>query len=178
MTVDTAAFRHLTQAVIGAAIEVHRHLGPGLLESVYQECLAREMAARRLAFATQQSAPIVYKGVPLSAAYRLDLLVADLVVVEIKSVAALSPIHEAQTLTYMRIADCPVGLLINFNVPRLIDGVKRLVNGRASKGHFPPGAPRAAGRIAVTGAEASGTGVDQASVAVTPRAIDGPPDAY
>jgi GxxExxY protein len=133
MSVDLVAFHHLTQRIIGAAIEVHRHLGPGLLESIYQECLARELAARRLAFVTQRSAPIIYKDVPLSGSYQLDLLVEDVVVVEIKSVAALRAIHKAQILTYMRIADCPVGLLINFNVPRLIDGVKRLVNGRATR---------------------------------------------
>jgi GxxExxY protein len=133
MAVDLAAFDNLTERILGAAIDVHRHLGPGLLESVYQECLVRELAARRLSFVTQQSSPVLYKGVRLSGSYRVDLVVENCVVVEIKAVAALAPVHQAQTLTYMRIADCPVGLLINFNVPRLIDGVKRLVNGAASK---------------------------------------------
>ena len=133
MAVDLAAFEDLTQRILGAAIDVHRHLGPGLLESIYQECLVRELAARRLSFVSQQSSSILYKGVRLSGSYRLDLVVENCVVVEIKAVAALAPVHQAQTLTYMRIADCPVGLLINFNVPRLIDGVKRLVNGAASK---------------------------------------------
>jgi GxxExxY protein len=133
MAVDLAAFDDLTQRILGAAIDVHRHLGPGLLESIYQECLVRELAARRLSFVSQQSSSILYKGVRLSGSYRLDLVVENCVVVEIKAVAALAPVHQAQTLTYMRIADCPVGLLINFNVPRLIDGVKRLVNGAASK---------------------------------------------
>jgi GxxExxY protein len=132
MAVDLAAFDDLTQRILGAAIDVHRHLGPGLLESIYQECLVRELAARRLSFVSQQSSSILYKGVRLSGS-RLDLVVENCVVVEIKAVAALAPVHQAQTLTYMRIADCPVGLLINFNVPRLIDGVKRLVNGAASK---------------------------------------------
>jgi GxxExxY protein len=133
MAVDLAAFDDLTQRILGAAIDVHRHLGPGLLESIYQECLVRELAARRLSFVSQQSSSILYKGVRLSGSYRLDLVVENCVVVEIKAVAALAPVHQAQRLTYMRIADCPVGLLINFNVPRLIDGVKRLVNGAASK---------------------------------------------
>ena len=133
MAVDLAAFDNLTERILGAAIDVHRHLGPGLLESVYQECLVRELAARRVSFVTQQSSSILYKGVRLSGSYRVDLVVENCVVVEIKAVAALAPVHQAQTLTYMRIADCPVGLLINFNVPRLIDGVKRLVNGAASK---------------------------------------------
>ena len=123
------ALNGLTNRIIGAAIEVHRHLGPGLLESIYQACLARELASRRLSFVLQQPAPVVYKGVRLDAVYRLDVLVEGVVVVEIKSVESLSAVHVAQTLTYMRLAACPVGLLINFNVPRLIDGIKRLVNG-------------------------------------------------
>jgi GxxExxY protein len=133
MSIDVAAFEPLTQRIIGAAIEVHRHLGPGLLESVYQECLARELASHELSFVSQQAAPIVYKGAPLSASCRLDLVVEGVVIVEIKSVAVLNAVHQAQTLTYMRIADCPIGLLINFNVPRLVDGVKRLVNPRAQR---------------------------------------------
>jgi GxxExxY protein len=133
MAVDLAAFDNLTQRIIGAAIDVHRHLGPGLLESIYQECLVRELAARRVSFVTQQSTSIRYKGVRLSGSYRLDLVVEGCVVVEIKAVAALAPVHQAQTLTYMRIADCPVGLLINFNVPRLLDGVRRLLNPAASR---------------------------------------------
>ena len=128
MAVDLVAFNPLTQSIIGAAIEVHRHLGPGLLESVYQECLTSELASRQISFVTQLSAPVIYKGVRLSASCRLDLVVEGVVVVEIKSVAALNAVHQAQTLTYMRITDCPVGLLINFYVPRLIDGVQRLVN--------------------------------------------------
>ena len=140
MAVDPVIYEPLTKRIIGAAIEVHRHLGPGLLESVYQECLARELAAHRLSFVTQQSAPVSYKGVQLAASFRLDLVVEGLVVVEIKSVAAISAIHQAQALTYMRIADCPVGLVINFNVPRLIDGVKRLVNARVGENRGDGGA--------------------------------------
>jgi GxxExxY protein len=132
VAVDLVAFNDLTQRIIGAAIEVHRQLGPGLLESMYQQCLVRELALRSLPFIAQHSVPVVYKGVQLSASYRLDLVVEGVVVVEVKAVTALSEVHHAQTLTYMRITDCPVGLLINFNVPRLIDGIKRLVNGNAS----------------------------------------------
>jgi GxxExxY protein len=128
MPVDPSTFNGLTQRVLGAAIEVHRHLGPGLLESIYQACLERELASCRLRFVTQRAMPIVYKGVRLDACYRIDLIVEDLVVVEVKAVAALDAVHRAQMLTYMRLAGCPVGLLINFNVPRLMDGVKRLIN--------------------------------------------------
>jgi GxxExxY protein len=128
MLVDPSRFNDLTERILGAAIEVHRHLGPGLLESIYQTCLERELASRELRFVVQQAAPIVYKGANLGACYRIDLIVEDLVVVEVKSVAALDAVHRAQMLTYMRLAECPVGLLINFNVPRLMDGVKRLIN--------------------------------------------------
>lgn len=131
MALSPAPFNPLTERILGAAIEVHRHLGPGLLESIYQTCLACELASRRLSFRAQQSAAVVYKGMRLPADYRLDLVVENVVVVEIKSVESLNAIHQAQTLTYMRIAACPIGLLINFNVPRLVDGVKRLVNGQA-----------------------------------------------
>jgi GxxExxY protein len=133
MTIDLVGFNSLTRRIIGCAIEVHRHFGPGLLESSYQECLARELALRRLSFRAQQSAPVIYKGVRLEASYRLDLIVENVVVVEVKSVTSLNAVHQAQILTYMRIAECPVGLLINFNVPRLIDGVKRLVNPRGQR---------------------------------------------
>jgi GxxExxY protein len=135
MAIDLVGFNALTRRIIGCAIEVHRHLGPGLLESSYQECLARELALHRLPFRAQQSAPVIYKGVRLEASYRLDLIVEGVVVVEVKAVTSINAVHHAQVLTYMRIADCPVGLLINFNVPRLIDGVTRLVNAKAATGH-------------------------------------------
>jgi GxxExxY protein len=128
MALDPSTFNGLTQGILGAAIEVHRHLGPGLLESIYQACLERELASCRLRFITQRPIPIVYKGVRLDSCYRIDLIVEDLVVVEVKAVAALDAVHRAQMLTYMRLAGCPLGLLINFNVPRLMDGVKRLIN--------------------------------------------------
>ena len=119
----------LTEAIIGAAIEVHRHLGPGLLESAYQKCLARELTLRGIPFESERTLPVVYKGITLDCGYRIDLLVAGLVVVEAKAVAATDKIHEAQLLTYLRLGGWKVGLLINFNVPVLKDGIKRRVLG-------------------------------------------------
>ena len=126
MLVD-ATFNGITAHIIGAAIEVHRTLGPGLLESTYMPCLQFELTARKLRFVTQRAVPIVYKGMALDSKYRIDLLVEDLVVVELKSVDRLLPVHQAQVLTYMGLTGCPAGLLINFNVAKLIDGVKRLI---------------------------------------------------
>ena len=131
MLVD-AEFNDVTGRILAGAIEVHRTLGPGLLESIYTPCLQFELTARNLRFVTQRSIPIVYKGLSLQASYRVDLIVEDLVVIEVKSVAALLPVHQAQSLTYMQLTDCPVGLLINFNVARLMDGVKRLIYPRAA----------------------------------------------
>ena len=131
MLVD-AEFNDITRLVLAGAIEVHRTLGPGLLESVYTPCLHYELTMRKVRFVTQRSIPIVYKGMRLEAGYRVDLIVEDLVVVELKSAAALLPVHQAQVLTYMGLTDCPAGLLINFNVARLMDGVKRLINPRAT----------------------------------------------
>ena len=118
-----------TEALIGAAIEVHKHLGPGLLESAYEECLCHELSLRNIPFKRQIPLPIVYKGKKLDCGYRIDLLVNDEVVVELKSVESISPIHEAQALTYMRLGDWKVGLILNFNTPILVKGVKRLVLG-------------------------------------------------
>ena len=123
-------FTDITHEIIAAAIEVHRVLGPGLLESAYFPCLQYELAARKLPFTTERRVPVVYKGIVLDCEYRLDLLVDDAVVVEVKSIAALLPVHQAQLLTYLRLMDLPVGLLINFNVDRLKNGITRLVNGR------------------------------------------------
>ena len=117
----------ITQLIIGAAIEVHRALGPGLLESAYQTCLRRELELRGIRFAHEVILPLRYKGVQLDCGYRLDMLVMDSIVVEIKSVESLDPIHEAQLLTYLRLGNWKVGLLINFNVPVLKDGIKRRV---------------------------------------------------
>ncbi|HEY6400809.1 MAG TPA: GxxExxY protein, partial [Blastocatellia bacterium] len=119
----------LTGAVIGAAIEVHRLLGPGLLKSAYAECLCRELALRGIRFKRQYPAPLEYKGVKLDKGYHLDLLVENFCVVGIKSVDAIHPIHEAQTLTYLRLGDWRVGLIFNFNVEVLTDGgFRRLAN--------------------------------------------------
>src|SRR5207342_1197359 len=106
-------FGNLTHDIIAAAIDVHRVLGPGLLESAYSTCLQHELARRSLAFVTQQRVPVVYKGVTLDCAYRLDLLVDGAVVVEVKALADVLPIHQAQLLTYLSLMDLPVGLVIN-----------------------------------------------------------------
>ncbi len=119
----------ITGAVIGAGIEVHRSLGPGLLESVYHECLARELVLRKIPFRKEWPLPLEYKGTRLECGYRLDLLVANAVVVEVKSVESISPIHEAQLLTYLRLGGWNVGLIINFNVVVLKDGIRRRVLG-------------------------------------------------
>jgi len=118
---------HITDAIIGAAIEVHRALGPGLLESAYEACLAFELAQRGLRVSQQKPLPVIYKGVELEVGYRLDLLVEDAVIVELKAVDHLAPIHEAQLLSYLKLSGYSVGLLINFNVQVLKHGIKRLV---------------------------------------------------
>jgi GxxExxY protein len=117
----------ITEQIIGAAIEVHRALGPGLLESAYEECLCHELTLRRLAFERQKPLPVEYKGTKLDCGYRLDLLVEALVVVEIKAVEVIQPIHEAQLLTYLKLGGWKLGLLINFNVPFLKDGIRRRI---------------------------------------------------
>ncbi len=117
----------ITGAIIGAAIEVHRHLGPGLLESAYEECLCRELSLREIPFERQKPLPLEYKGLRLECGYRLDLLVGSLVVVEVKAVEEILPVHEAQLLTYMRLGRWPIGLLINFNVPVLKQGIRRFI---------------------------------------------------
>jgi len=118
----------LTETIIGAAIEVHKALGPGLLESAYEECLAHELRLREVVFERQRALPAVYKGVHLDCGYRLDFLVEQSVVVELKAVEILLPIHEAQMLTYLKLGRWSVGLLINFNVPALRRGIKRIVH--------------------------------------------------
>ena len=116
----------LTEKVIGAAIEVHRTLGPGLLESAYEECVAYELANAGLNVARQVGLPVQYKGVGLECGYRIDLMVNDSLIVELKTVEALLPIHEAQLLTYLKLSGISTGLLINFNVPVLKDGLRRM----------------------------------------------------
>jgi GxxExxY protein len=117
----------LTEKIIGAAIEVHRELGPGLLESAYEAALAHELALRGVRFARQKEMPVRYKGFLIEVGYRLDLLVEDQVVVELKAVTEMHPIYEAQLITYLRLSNLRVGLLINFNVPRLKEGVIRRI---------------------------------------------------
>ena len=117
----------LSATVIGAAIEVHRELGPGLLQSAYEECLCHELALRKIPFERQVALPVSYKGVQLDCGYRIDLVIAEQLVVELKSVEQVEPIHEAQLLTYLRLSHCKVGLLINFNVPLLKQGILRRV---------------------------------------------------
>ena len=119
----------LTQEIIGAAIEVHRALGPGLLESAYEDCFCAELALRGLPFERQVDMPLNYKGTEVHTGYRIDVLVADTVVVELKAVEKLLPLHEAQLLTYLKLGGWWVGLLINFNVPLLKDGLRRFVLG-------------------------------------------------
>jgi len=114
-----------TEEIIGAAIDVHRALGPGLLESAYEECLCRDLELRGVPFERQRPVPVEYKGIRLECGYRVDLLVDNAVVVELKAVAAIEPIHEAQLLTYMKIEGWKTGLLINFNVPVLKNGIRR-----------------------------------------------------
>ncbi len=119
--------KELSDQVIGAAIEVHRQLGPGLLESAYQACLAHELSLRGILFVSQLDLPLTYKGVQLDVGYRIDLLVDDKVIVELKAVEKVLPIHEAQLLTYLRLLRKPVGLLLSFFVPVLKDGIIRRV---------------------------------------------------
>jgi GxxExxY protein len=117
----------ITDRIIGCAIEVHRSLGPGLLESAYEECLCYELAEAGIAFKRQVPLPVRYKEVRLDCGYRMDVVVEDRVVVELKTVEKLAPVHDAQILTYLRLSGLPVGLLMNFNVSVLKDGIRRLV---------------------------------------------------
>jgi GxxExxY protein len=116
----------ISQAVIGAAIEVHRALGPGLLESAYEECLAYELQLRGVLFERQKVIPVLYKGIKVDCGFRLDFLVYDLVVVELKAVDSLHSIHQAQILTYLKLTGCRLGILLNFNVLKLTHGIKRV----------------------------------------------------
>ena len=127
----------ITREIIGAGIAVHRALGPGLLESAYEACLAFELGSRGLTVETQKPLPVHYRDVRLNCGYRLDLLVESTVIVEVKAIEELFPIHQAQLLSYLRLTGCRVGLLINFHVQILKNGIKRVVN------EFPDSAPSA-----------------------------------
>ena len=118
----------LSKEIIGAAIEVHRRLGPGLLKSAYEECLCRELAIRGLSFERKKPLAQSYKGVNLDCGYRLDVVVEGLVILELKAAEKIEPIHEAQLLTYLKLSELKLGILINFNVPLLKHGIKRIVN--------------------------------------------------
>jgi GxxExxY protein len=118
----------ISSLIIGAAIEVHKQLGPGLLESSYEICLAYELRQRGLEVSTQVGLPIIYKEVSLETGYRIDLLVEKKVIIEVKAVEGFSDIHLAQILTYLKLSDIKLGLLMNFNVSKMVDGLKRVVN--------------------------------------------------
>lgn len=118
---------NLAEQIIGAAIEVHRYLGPGLLESAYEECLCHELNLRGLKFDWQRSVPLEYKGIKLDCGYRLDIIVENKVILELKNIDTIAPIHEAQLLTYLRLTGINIGFIINFNVLILKDGIKRMV---------------------------------------------------
>lgn len=115
----------ITEKIIGCAIEVHRQLGPGLLESAYEECLSYELESVGLDIERQVAAPVVYKDIKLDCGYRIDILVENKIIIELKSIDAFAPVHEAQILTYMKFANKSIGLLINFNVTLLNNGIKR-----------------------------------------------------
>ena len=127
MIKENYIYSELTSKIIGCAIEVHKSLGPGLLESAYEECLSYELSKAGLKIERQKALPVVYKEIKLDCGYRIDILVENAVVIELKSVDALNPIHEAQILTYMKFSDKKVGLLINFNVTLLKNGLKKYI---------------------------------------------------
>jgi GxxExxY protein len=127
-TLDELPINDLTDRILGACIEVHRHLGPGLLESAYEDCVVHELGIRGIPCERQVPIPLIYKSIVHPDAYRIDILVARRVVVEIKAVEKLLPIHSAQVITYINIADVGVGLLLNFHAARLCDQLKRFVN--------------------------------------------------
>jgi GxxExxY protein len=122
------SFDAFTEKVIGVCIEIHRHLGPGLLESVYEECFCHELVQAGIRFERQKALPVSYKNVNLDCGYRLDLVVEGKLIVELKAVDELLPIHEAQLFTYLKLSGLSYGLLVNFNVPALKLGLKRIVN--------------------------------------------------
>jgi GxxExxY protein len=125
---DPSGLSHLTEQIIGSAIAVHRGTGPGLLESAYRRCLTSELLARGIPVAPECQLPLFYRGERLDAGYRLDLLVDNTVVVEVKAVPALLPVHHAQLITYLKLTGCPVGLLLNFNVASMRRGIRRLLH--------------------------------------------------
>ena len=133
MLADLGPINDLTSRIIKSAIEVHRQLGPGLLENVYQACLCHELGLDGVAFQRECAFPVIYRGVAVGCTYKLDLLVADIAVVELKCVETVLPVHRAQLLTEMKVANKPVGLLLNFKVPVMKNGITRMLNKGALK---------------------------------------------
>ena len=127
-TPESQKINRITEKIIGCAIEIHRNLGPGLLESAYEECLCYELKQVGLEFKRQVPLPVIYKGINLECGYRMDIVIEDLVIVEIKAIERILPVHEAQLLSYLKIYNKKVGLLMNFHVPILKSGLKRIVN--------------------------------------------------
>jgi GxxExxY protein len=125
---DPAGTNALTTTIIGCGLKVHRHFGPGMFESAYLACLVFELEEEKLTVERGKAVPLVYKGIHLNACYRLDLLVNGLVIVELKAVDRLAPIHTSQMVTYLKLANCPVGLIMNFNTKVLKDGIRRVIN--------------------------------------------------
>ena len=123
--INNMEINSITNLIIGCAIEVHKHLGPGLLESAYEECMAFELEKAGLSFVRQKATPVVYKNIKLNCGYRIDLLVENSVIIELKTVDEFNPVHEAQVLTYLKFSEKPIGLLINFNVTVLKNGIRR-----------------------------------------------------
>src|SRR5688500_9117092 len=128
----------ITAGIIGDAIEVHRELGPGLLESTYEACLVALLSERGWTVGRQVTRPVVFRGKQLDLSYRLDLLVEDRVIVVVKTIKTLEPVHFAQMMTYLKLSGCEVGLLINFNVPRLVDGLRRVIRSTSASSAPPP----------------------------------------
>jgi GxxExxY protein len=133
MLTNPADVNDLTRRIIGAGIDMHKEVGPGLLESTYQACFVMELQSAGLSFRTQVALPVIYKGVRLETGYRIDMLVEDQIVVEIKAIEAIAPVHRAQLLTYLKLGNSPVGLLLNFNVPVLKDGLVRIINSAVAR---------------------------------------------
>ena len=126
MIPPTADINQVTETIIGCAIEVHKTLGAGLIESVYRDCMIIEMTHAQLCFERERNITLTYKGIPINSRLRLDLIVEGLVIVELKAVECVHPIHSSQIITYLKLADCPAGLLLNFNVTAMKHGMKRL----------------------------------------------------
>ena len=127
MNENTSLFEELTEQIIASAIVVHNTLGPGLLESIYHRCLVVELKASSLEVDTERHVPVIYRGTPIESPFRLHLVVEGAVVVEVKAVQAFAPVHHAQVISYLKLTGCPVGLLINFNVTQLKNGIRKVV---------------------------------------------------